>query len=198
MTTQTPVVAAPRRNKVMKGALATGVGLALLVGGGGTLATWNQSADANMGTVATGDLNLEVPEGTWQNALGQAIQIDSYKAVPGDVLTFTQDLEVTLAGDQMLANLTVTGEADASAGGGAIAVSETILTRTNGHGTPSPEDDTVDNIDPSSLLTQDDSGTYTSTTTVFFDVGTADRVATDAFVDLSGIGYQLTQSAPAF
>ncbi len=96
-------------NKLVKGAIATGAGVILLVGGGGTLATWNQGQSASMGQVVSGDLNLEVntatDKGHWTNASGITINAATYKAVPGDVLTYTQDLKMTLAGDRMRGRL---------------------------------------------------------------------------------------------
>lgn len=43
-------------NKMAKGALATGVGIILLVGGCGTLATSDQTSNASMGSVVAGEL----------------------------------------------------------------------------------------------------------------------------------------------
>ncbi|WP_312180575.1 alternate-type signal peptide domain-containing protein [Arthrobacter sp.] len=100
-------------NKMAKGALATGVGVALLLGGGGTLAVWNQSASANAGTIVAGDLNLVAAKGVWTNAKGTIVDPASYKVVPGDVLTYTQTLDVTLVGDLMNAKLTLSGAASA-------------------------------------------------------------------------------------
>ncbi|MER2137742.1 MAG: alternate-type signal peptide domain-containing protein [Arthrobacter sp.] len=95
-------------NKMAKGALATGVGVALLLGGGGTLAVWNQTANASAGTIASGDLKLAAGTGTWTSNMTQGtVNVSSYKMVPGEKLTYAQDLTVTLDGDRINANLTV-------------------------------------------------------------------------------------------
>jgi len=95
-------------NKMAKGALATGVGVALLLGGGGTLAVWNQSVNANAGTIASGELKLAAATGAWtSNITKGAVDPAVYKMVPGEKLAFTQDLTVTLVGDQLNANLSV-------------------------------------------------------------------------------------------
>lgn len=38
--------------------MAAGFGAALLVGGGGTLAVWNATTEANAGTILSGNINL--------------------------------------------------------------------------------------------------------------------------------------------
>ena len=180
-------------NKMAKGAIATGVGVLLLVGGGGTLATWNQAQNATMGSVVSGDLNL-VPstttdgKGQWTNAAGTKIDVSTYKVVPGDVLTYTQDLNVTLTGDLMAAKLTVTGAgvdgAGATAFGGAAVVNATTLTK----GTQ---------ILPGTILLPADSGVVKASTTFTFKTSTTGRTATNATFDFSSVGYALVQQAPA-
>lgn len=97
-------------NKMTKGALATGLGVALLIGGGGSLAVWNTSAAANAGTIVAGNMGLTASAGTWTNSAGAnvttSIANGSYKIVPGDSLTFTQPVKVDLSGNMMKATLT--------------------------------------------------------------------------------------------
>lgn len=176
-------------NKMVKGAIATGVGVILLVGGGGTLATWNASSNASMGSVVSGDLNLTATNAKWTNAVGTAIpDIAAYKVVPGDVLTYTQDVNITLSGDLMAAKLAVTGVpvdgTGTSAFGGAATVSTTTLTK----GT---------RVLPDTILTKNDSGVVKASTTFTFRADTAARTATNASFNLSGMGYSLVQQAPA-
>jgi alternate signal-mediated exported protein len=98
-------------NKMAKGALAIGVGAALLLGGGGTLAVWNDSETAAAGQIVAGELSLAPAAdgaGKWTNAAGTPVDLAKYKVVPGDVLTYTQKLDVKLAGDLMKAKLTMT------------------------------------------------------------------------------------------
>lgn len=93
-------------NKMAKGALATGVGVALLLGGGGTLAIWNDTANATTGSIVAGNLDLTSGAAVWKKADGTVIpDISSYKVVPGEVLKFEQPLTIKLTGDQLKATL---------------------------------------------------------------------------------------------
>lgn len=180
-------------NKMAKGAIATGVGVILLAGGGGTLATWNQASNASMGQVVAGDLNLEAGAGVWTNALGNTVKVAEYKVVPGDTLTYTQPLTVTLTGDLMVARLAVTGAgADGGFGGNAL-VSPTMLT-----------DDATKAVLPTTDLKPGPNATrqVTASTTFTFKKSTTGRDAANKSysfgqgVNLPGIGYKLVQQAP--
>lgn len=93
-------------NKLFKGAIAGAAGVALLLGGAGTLASWNSSADVAGGKIVAG--NLAVADtgtaGTW-TANGTAINISTFKAVPGDTLVYTKTMAITAQGDNLVANL---------------------------------------------------------------------------------------------
>lgn len=92
--------------KMTKGALAIGIGSAMLLGGGGTLARWNVTEAANAGTIVTGNLDITAAKGVWTNARGEAINdINGYRVVPGETLTYTQTLDVDLEGAEMKATL---------------------------------------------------------------------------------------------
>lgn len=173
-------------NKMTKGVIATGVGIVLMVGGGGTLATWNQAQSATMGKVVAGDLNL-VPAtaGVWTNASGTVVNVAEYRVVPGDTLTYTQPLNVTLTGDLMVARLAVTGASAADGFGANATVSATSLTKSDNKVVSATTD-----------LRPADSGVVTASTSFTFNKSTASRTATLASVDLSGIGYSLVQQAP--
>lgn len=97
-------------NKMTKGAVITGLGVALLLGGSGTLAVWNAEQSTNAGVIASGELDVSPGVGTWTNAkTGAKVDITTYRVVPGDSLTYTQPLEVTLEGDNVSAVLTMVG-----------------------------------------------------------------------------------------
>ncbi|MFF2316547.1 alternate-type signal peptide domain-containing protein [Arthrobacter sp. NPDC058097] len=98
-----------KNSALIKGTAAIAVGAALLLGGGGTLASWNAEATGAPGTVIAGDLNVTAAAGVWTDRAGATIDISTYKVVPGDKLTYTQALTVTLTGDKMAANVTATG-----------------------------------------------------------------------------------------
>ncbi len=172
-------------NKMAKGAIATGVGVILLVGGGGTLATWNQASNASMGQVVSGDLNLAADAGAWTNASGTTVDVAKYKVVPGDTLTYTQPLTVTLTGDLMVAKLAVTG-ATANNGFDANAVATTTTLTDAAKKTVLPE----------TKLVPVNSGEVIASTTFTFKENTKGRDAVNSSYNFSGIGYDLVQQAP--
>lgn len=169
-------------NKMTKGAIATGLGVALLVGGGGTLAVWNANAGADAGTVKSGNLNITAAPGVWTNAIskeGESIDISTYKMVPGDLLTFTQPVTVDLVGDLMQATLTLTDPNDVSAH---LEVSDISLTKDG-------KEFTETALDP------EDSGKYTATVTVELPDTVEGRDYVNETHKLETIGFALTQNA---
>lgn len=100
-----------KNSTLVKGTAAIAVGAALLLGGGGTLAAWNAEASAAPGTIVAGDLNVvKSTDGVWKDRAGTEIRdIGAYRVVPGDKLTFTQDVDVTLTGDKMAATIVALG-----------------------------------------------------------------------------------------
>jgi alternate signal-mediated exported protein len=97
-------------NKLTSGAIVGTLGIALLLGGAGTFATWNQSTTANVGTVASGTLTIASSgTPTWKNISADApstiANIASYKIVPGDTLEMTQVFTVAASGDNLKATL---------------------------------------------------------------------------------------------
>ncbi|RDV08047.1 alternate-type signal peptide domain-containing protein [Arthrobacter sp. RT-1] len=98
-----------KNSTLIKGTAAIAVGAALLLGGGGTLAAWNESVSAAPGTIVSGDLNVTAAAGVWTDRAGATINIATYKVVPGDKLTYTQNLTVTLVGNKMAADIVLTG-----------------------------------------------------------------------------------------
>jgi alternate signal-mediated exported protein len=151
--------------------------VALLVGGGGTLAVWNSTAQAEAGSIAAGDLKLTAGVGTWKNAQGATIgNIASYKVVPGDKLTFTQQVNVVLDGDLMKADLGVTGPTSSEF----LTISPTTLTNKDGAAV--------------GVLDQGSDGDYTATVSVEFP--SASTGATNATQNLGALSFKLDQIAP--
>ena len=96
-------------NKLTKAAIATAVGTALLLGGAGTLASWNSSASINGGTIVAGNLAIASgATGVWKSG-STTIDLSTYKIVPGDTLTYTDTVNVTATGDNLKAKLALTG-----------------------------------------------------------------------------------------
>jgi alternate signal-mediated exported protein len=96
-------------NKLTKGAIATAAGVILLMGGAGTLAAWNSSANAGAAqTITAGQLSFSNPgTGVWKSG-STTINPSTFKAVPGDTLTYTQTFTLTASGDNLLFTLAAT------------------------------------------------------------------------------------------
>ncbi|REE03715.1 alternate-type signal peptide domain-containing protein [Citricoccus muralis] len=168
--------------KMTKGAIVTGLGVALLLGGGGTLAVWNADATSQPGSIVAGDLDLAAGEGQWRSNLSGSIQdISAYRVIPGETLTYSQDLDITLLGDEIKATLATDGVTPANGFVPAdVNVSEPVLST------------------GSNVLTEENNGdTVTATTTFQFvdrpDQGRSSVGKTFAFGDVS---YVLTQREP--
>lgn len=92
-------------NKLTKSAIAGAAGIALLLGGAGSLAYWNSSATVGGATITAGELTID--------AVGSAVQKytgtteDVVLIVPGDSVTVTQAVTVTATGDHMRAKLEI-------------------------------------------------------------------------------------------
>jgi alternate signal-mediated exported protein len=85
-------------NKLVKGSIATAAGIALLMGGAGSLALWNDSTDVDAGTINSGTLTIaSTGDGAWDETIAYI--------VPGDYLTYTETFEVVAIGDNLDAEL---------------------------------------------------------------------------------------------
>lgn len=99
-------------NKVTKGALAAAAGAAILVGGAGTMAAWNDSASIGSGTVKAGELNIkqQAGTGTWKWANGEKsgaeFKPDTDLLAPGNQVVYTATYDITMTGTNMKATLT--------------------------------------------------------------------------------------------
>lgn len=87
-------------NKLVKGAIATGVGVVLLMGGAGTLAYWNGSASIASQTITAGNLTVSAGTGVWKSG-STTINPANFRTVPGDTLTYTVPVTVTSSGDNL-------------------------------------------------------------------------------------------------
>jgi len=166
-------------NKMAKGALATGVGVALLLGGGGTLAIWNDTETASTGQIAAGQLNIaRINDGVWTDASGNQVDLSTYKIVPGETLSFEQEIDITLEGDRIKASLapTYVGVQDG-------------LTRVLDYSYEVAQGGTKINT---AALTEANDGLAKVSATVTFKVG-ADNSTQLKTQDLSRIQYVLTQ-----
>ena len=99
--------------KTVKGILATGAGLALLIGGTGTLAFWTDSKPITGGAINSGHLRLVTDAtntgcGVWKLDSGESAPV-SYTVgdpiVPGDVLTRECAYTVQATGNHLRATV---------------------------------------------------------------------------------------------
>jgi len=107
-------------NKLTKGAIAAAAGVILLMGGAGTLASWNSSANAGSSqTITAGALAVTAnPDGVWKNG-ATTITPSSFRIVPGDSLTYTQTFNLNASGNNLLFTLAATPGAISGATAGA-------------------------------------------------------------------------------
>lgn len=85
-------------NKLTKAAIAGAAGIALLLGGAGSLAYWNQSVAITATNVDSGSLSL-TPTGSWSTT--------PTKWVPGDTATYTGTLAIVAVGDNFKGTLSL-------------------------------------------------------------------------------------------
>ncbi|WP_279366885.1 alternate-type signal peptide domain-containing protein [Microbacterium testaceum] len=179
-----------RRHRRTKAILAIAAGTTLLLGGGGTYAFWSTQTALTAGTVSSGNLALSLGTGSWslKGVLGQATSVSNLtnvKIVPGDVLTLTQPVTVTLVGDTLAADLAVTQGASFVTGPAApyvkVAVNITGLGAQTGTNTY--------------RVTPATAGTLTATVTVTFDSTTPNLVGVNTPVDLNQLAFSLTQAS---
>ncbi|WP_052193540.1 alternate-type signal peptide domain-containing protein [Microbacterium sp. ZOR0019] len=90
-------------NKIAKSALAAAAGIALLMGGAGTLAAWSDGSFAPLASViSAGDLELSVPSsGVWRDETGAVITLDGYRIAPGDTIIHETTMQLTAHGENL-------------------------------------------------------------------------------------------------
>ncbi|MBT2248137.1 alternate-type signal peptide domain-containing protein [Arthrobacter sp. BHU FT2] len=174
-----------KNSTLIKGTAAIAVGAALLLGGGGTLAAWNAADQAAPGTIVSGDLNVAAAAGKWTDRNGtQIADINAYKVVPGDKLTYTQDLTVTLVGDKLAANVVLANAPTSTFASDNVIVSPLKLTNSAGEVTSS----TV--LRP---VTGSATQTVTATTVFEFKGSTSARNDVTKSYALGNVTYTLSQ-----
>lgn len=184
--------------KMTKGAIATGLGVALLLGGGGTLATWNMDQSASTGTIQSGELTLNVDnKSPWTSSITKGTVSTGHKIIPGEVLTYNQTVRVKKEGAGLKASLNVTGMNQIVHGGsGANSFGNTLvptITVTAPNGTTQTlEGQSLYNASTYLLDADAQTGTYTVKATVVFNA--KDQQAMNAAVNLNSIKFQLQQN----
>ncbi|MGW9157087.1 alternate-type signal peptide domain-containing protein [Microbacterium sp. NPDC055665] len=172
-----------------KGLVVAGVGLVLVAGGAGSLALWNDSATVAAGPVDSGAMTIAAVGGSWDT--------DITLWVPGNTATYTAELTVTLAGDDLDTELTL--DPDSITGDPELLAALDIALATGavtGGGTATliaPNTYSVVSDTPDTEVTL----TIPVTVEVDFPADSVtDTVAQNQAVDLGSIAFVLQQVAP--
>jgi len=205
-----------------KGVIAGAAGVALLAGGT-TFALWSDSASVAGGVITNGNLDV-APVGTpaWQDVSEDrtdgphAIDIATWRMVPGDVAQGTYGFQVALEGDNLVAELTV-DRVDAAAtlpegmsvtydvldADGAVLADDIALgTDTTlrfrapraGQDAGNPTDTDAVVVDRTEVQTGDDATpNLTVVVTATFDAGTPDQVSVQEATALGDLAVTLEQ-----
>jgi alternate signal-mediated exported protein len=172
-------------NKFTKASVAGAVGIALLLGGAGSFATWNASTTFSAGSITAGSMSLAAAGGTWSNITnGSPVAIDQtdFRMVPGNTLEYTGTLTINSEGDDLKAALT-----------------SNIADLTQGKITSVLELSSTDaNVDINAgnvvTLSADGSATVNVKITLKFDASATGQQR--AVADLGTLKFTLTQVAP--
>lgn len=161
-------------NKLTKAAIAGAAGIALLLGGAGSLALWNATDTVNAGSINTGTLAMTATAGSWSAA--PALW------VPGDSYTYSATVTVTASGDNIKGTLSIDASTVSLPTGVTLALA---ITPTSG---------VADNGDGTFDITG--AGTYSIpvTVTAAFD-SAADNSTQGLTIDLSGLAFRVDQHA---
>lgn len=167
-------------NNLTKAAVAGGAAIVLLLGGAGTFALWNDTADITGLAIDAGELTIEATGGAWNETLPE-------RWVPGDTFTYTADLEITVVGDNLKSELSID---EASITGDADLIRDLAW------------EFTLDGVDAAGFVDNEDNsytlpvgdGVYTvpATVTVTFDENSGNDTQS-LNVDLSNFGFKVQQ-----
>lgn len=201
-------------NKLTKATIAGAAGVALLLGGAGTFATWNSSANIGGGSIVAGSLVVGTPAtGSWSvvhlntgstsvYGTSAATTLAAYKASPGDKLTYTTTVPITVSGTNLVATLALAPGAIAPTGAGSAASTAlagflTLNTVVAMSGTGITGTAPSYAINGGLAGTNNATVTATVTATITFSSGAAstENTAMLGSVDLSGMALSLVQNS---
>ncbi|WZH53510.1 MAG: alternate-type signal peptide domain-containing protein [Nocardioides alkalitolerans] len=168
--------------KITKGAIAAGGAAVLLLGGAGSLAFWNATADVPGGAVDSGELTLTpVAAGQWTFNGDPIADPGAVTLVPGDELAYSGTYTIGAEGDNLEADVAVTGGAAA----GSLAPYLTTSL-----------DYTVDGADDVDAITEANDGDVLAVDlAISFPFGTtADNASQQQTLDLGAVSIALTQT----
>lgn len=197
-------------NKKTTGIIAGAAGAALLLAGS-TFALWSDSGKAPGGVITSGNLDVEVVGTQWSDVSSDrsdsphAIDLASFKAVPGDTIQGEYAVDAGLEGDNLVANLALKngGALTGALQDGLVDVTYTVLDadrKTVATGSSTGVDVTLasaDNSAPGTLAqlpaAVDGTADFSVVVSVTFDRSTSDRDLVQAQADLAGATIQLSQ-----
>lgn len=107
-------------NKMIKASLAGTAGVALLTGGLGTYATWNDTAGVEGHSIQAGVMDITAGDVVWDDlaTTGTGDWTTSTLVVPGDIIKRTQTFAVTGTGKNLKGTIKLTGGAVTKGGFG--------------------------------------------------------------------------------
>lgn len=187
--------------KSTAGIIAGAAGI-LLLAGGSTYALWSDSGTVNGGSITTGNLDVEVGAGVWQdvsdpNAI-TGVTLADFTMVPGDTLQLTQPVTITATGDNIRGRLSVTSTANTAA---LFSATEgvTATYRLMDGTTPVTAESASSGVFGTDTIYDFPAATaksYTVQITVSFDETTPDQVKTTMTAALSALTFTLDQVRP--
>lgn len=193
-------------NKLLKGSIAGAAGIALLLGGAGTFAFWNDSVAIDSAVVTAGTLKVTpTTAGAWSYSQGGAdiaiSDLANFAIVPGTVLKYTRTMTIGATGQGMVASLALTGGSIAANSAAAADVALAAeLTKTaqlavTGTGIVGTSPGTSFTVTPGNGAV---SAAATVTVTLSFpNKATAQNGAQAGKVKLDALAVTLTQTTPA-
>lgn len=193
-------------NKLVKGSIAGGLGVVLLLGGAGTLALWNQTAVVSGGNVTAGVLTIaaDATASTWTDIspeivavtpAGTAISnIANYRIVPGDKIKFSKTVTINATGTNLKGKLTFDpATIVAGTGAASTALKSNLVTTLTATGTGVSASGTASEYN---VATNTTNSTVTLTLTIELPSTVDGVVAQTGTVDLTNVAFKLNQVRP--
>ena len=181
-------------HKNTKAAFAATTAAVLLLGGAGTLASWNDSETIGGGAIASGSLSLSqeaarpAPRGRWTRPAVAALSPGTTLVVPGDVITRTCTYTVNATGEHLAATVDLATPSFGESNELASALQPTATyTRDPGTGA-------VALADGAQITDDNDGDVLTAAVSVTFDAATSGATAQEMTATLDALTVSLTQT----
>lgn len=174
-------------NKFVKGSVAAGAGLVLLLGGAGSLAYWNTSTDLGASAINAGTLDISSSTGAWSSTIAEW--------VPGDASTYSTTLTVTAEGDNIEGTIVLDSDSIAIT---PAAVDQFAIVLDEGAAATKPAGSTLVFDDATQTFTFDGPGVYTIPVQLdvdfAFDAAAEQNDSKNATVNFAGVSFIATQT----